>query len=998
MTATGLRWIPVSLVGDKLGYALSFAGALTLGMAGFSNAGLSNESAVEQSGQGDQLLGKIRQLTFEGLRAGEGYFSGDGSKLIFQSEREADNPFYQIYLMDLETGDTERVSPGMGKTTCAWVHPDHKRFLFASTHLDPEALGKQEQEFADRKKGGRRYSWSFDEHYDIFEGSLDAIADGSRPLKNLTDALGYDAEASYSPDGEEILFASNRHAYEGALSPEDQDRLEKDPSYFMDLYVMKADGSDLRRLTDTPGYDGGPFYSADGENIVWRRFAEDGHSAEVYTAKPDGTGERRITNLGAMSWAPYFHPSGDYIIFATSVHGFANFELYLVDSAGEREPVRVTSHESFDGLPVFSPDGSMIAWSSARTADKKPQLFLAEWNDEAARERLGLDVSTTLLPGETPEPPESSAAISPDDLRQHVEILASETMEGRLTGSKGELLATDYIAKAFERFGLEPAGDDGSYFQPFEFTAGVTLGENNLLSFAGLDLQTTIDQDWRPLGLSKEGEIEPGGITFAGYGVVAPEGENQGSYDSYEGLDLTDQWVMIFRHLPEAIGPERRQHLHRYADLGYKAAVAKERGARGLIVVSGPNSNAKDELAPLSFDSATAGSSLGAITISNDLASSILAGLGKDLGRLQSDLDEGEQVPGFVIPDVEVEASIDLNQEIKIGRNVVARLAASDGSSGSAVLVGAHADHLGFGVEGKSLAVGDQQGKIHFGADDNASGVAGLLEIAEYLIDQKAKGKLDLPRDIVFAAWSGEELGLLGSSHFVERFAGDARETLQPEIAAYLNLDMIGHYRDKLFLQGVGSSSIWPGEIERRNAPVGLSINTSDSAFLPTDATSFYLKGVPVLNAFTGPHADYSTPADTADKLNYDGAADIARLMALIARGIAGEDDVPDYIKQQPGERSGRRRTSSVYLGTLPDYGANDVGGALINGVTDGGPAAKAGIEGGDLIVEIAGSKIANIYDYSHALDGLKVGQPIDLVVVRGGERKTLELTPSSRD
>jgi predicted metalloprotease with PDZ domain len=209
---------------------------------------------------------------------------------------------------------------------------------------------------------------------------------------------------------------------------------------------------------------------------------------------------------------------------------------------------------------------------------------------------------------------------------------------------------------------------------------------------------------------------------------------------------------------------------------------------------------------------------------------------------------------------------------------------------------------------------------------------------------------------------------------------------------------MIGHYRDSLILQGVGSSSVWPGEIERRNVPVGLAITTNDNAFLPTDAASFYVKGVPVLNAFTGSHSAYSTPADTADTLNYEGAADVTRLMALIARAVAGAEEIPDYIKQQPGERAGKPRTSSVYLGTLPDYAADHVEGALINGVTEGGPAAEAGVQGGDLIVEIAGSTIANIYDYSHALDGLKVGEPIDLVVMRKGERKTLRLTPSSRD
>ncbi len=968
--------------------ALCLVGALAaLGSAGMT-------VAAEQEGHEAELLGAPRQLTFEGKRAGEGYFSADGSKLIFQSEREPDNPFYQIYLMDLETGDTERLSTGIGKTTCAWVHPENKKVMFASTHLDPEARAKQEEEFAEREKGGRRYSWSFDDQYEIFERSID----GSNEMVNLTNTLGYDAEGSYSPDGREILFASNRHAYGADLSNEEQEKLEKDASYFMDLYIMNADGSNVRRLTDTPGYDGGPFFSADGENIVWRRFAEDGHSAEIYIMNRNGSGERRITNLGAMSWAPYFHPSGDYLVFATSVHGFDNFELYIVDSEGEKEPVRVTSLDSFDSLPVFSPDGRKLTWASTRTADKKAQIFMADWNDEEARRLLDLEEARAVTAGDVPALPESKAEISEDDLRFHVEALASEAMEGRLTGTKGEQLATAYVAAAFERLGLEPAGDDGSYFQPFEFTAGVSLGADNRLSITTPDEEPRLDEDWRPLGMSRLGAIEPAEIVFAGYGVVAPADGSQGSYDSYGDLNVEGKWVMAFRHLPEEIGAERRQHLHRYADLGYKAAVARERGAIGMILVSGPNTAVKDELVPLGFDAANAGATIGAISISNDLAARLLGTIEKDLAEVQRELDGGEQVPGFVIPDVKIAANIDLQQEVKIGRNVLARLATSDGSSGSAVLVGAHVDHLGRGVEGKSLALGEDQGKIHFGADDNASGVAGLLEIAEYLADQKAQGKLALPRDIVFAAWSGEELGLLGSSYFVKRFAGDKRETLQPEIAAYLNLDMIGHYRDSLMLQGVGSSEFWPGEIERRNVPVGLAISTSDNAFLPTDATSFYLKGVPVLNAFTGPHEHYSTPRDTADTLNYEGAAKITKLVALLTRAVADAENVPGYVKQAPTEQSGRRRTSQIYLGTLPDYAASDVEGALINGVTEGGPAAEAGIEGGDQIVEIAGREIANIYDYSHALDGLKIGEPVDVVVLRSGERLTLKLTPSSRD
>ncbi|MCW0217807.1 MAG: peptidase M28, partial [Prosthecobacter sp.] len=224
-------------------------------------------------------LTNIRQLTFEGRRAGEGYFNAEGTQMVFQSEREAGNPFYQIYLMDLETGDQERISPGMGKTSCAWIHPDGKRILFASTHADPKSKDLQDAEYKERASSRvRRYSWDYDEHYDIWEYTL-----ADKALKNLTHTLGYDAEGAYSPDGKHMVFASNRAAYAKELSKEDEERLKVDKQYFMEIYVADADGQNVKQLTNVPGYDGGPFFSADGKRICWRRFTPKGDVAEVWT-------------------------------------------------------------------------------------------------------------------------------------------------------------------------------------------------------------------------------------------------------------------------------------------------------------------------------------------------------------------------------------------------------------------------------------------------------------------------------------------------------------------------------------------------------------------------------------------------------------------------------------------------------------------------------------------------------------------------------------------
>ncbi|HYE87975.1 MAG TPA: hypothetical protein VEA16_16540 [Vicinamibacterales bacterium] len=336
----------------------------------------SNPAAEERN-----FLSRIRRLTVEGKRAGEGYWSPDGKRLVFQSEREADNPFYQIYVLDLTTGDTKRISPGHGKTTCAFFRPNSTEILFGSTHLDPKSKQYQKEELDFRASGKqRRYAWDYDASFDIF-----AFDEKTGAMKQLTTAKGYDAEAGYSADGQWIAFSSMRDAYNRTLTAAEQKQLELDPSYFAEVYVMKADGSEQKRLTTEPGYDGGTFFTKDGR-IVWRHFDENGLIANVWTMKPDGTDKKQITDFGAMSWAPYEHPSGEYFLFASNKLGFENFEVFMVDKAGVKEPVRITYSDGFDGLPVPSPDGTQLAWTSSRAggAGSAGQIYLAQWNHQAA--------------------------------------------------------------------------------------------------------------------------------------------------------------------------------------------------------------------------------------------------------------------------------------------------------------------------------------------------------------------------------------------------------------------------------------------------------------------------------------------------------------------------------------------------------------------------------------------------------------------------------------
>jgi len=387
---------------------------------------------------------------------------------------------------------------------------------------------------------------------------------------------------------------------------------------------------------------------------------------------------------------------------------------------------------------------------------------------------------------------------------------------------------------------------------------------------------------------------------------------------------------------------------------------------------------------------------------------------------------------GIPLPKVRIEATIDIDQIKKEGRNVLGRLMAGTEPSKSVLIVGAHIDHLGTGGGGNSMARDEERGQPHRGADDNASGVAAMLEIAQYMVLQKKAGLLDLKHDVIFAAWSGEELGLIGSSYFADHFetalseadaskaqaskrdaskpdpsrsqdqanssAAQPATTLYPDIIACLNLDMVGRLREKLALQGIGSSTIWAQEIERRNAVVGLDVSLQNDSYLPTDASTFFLKGVPILSAFTGQHSEYHTPRDTPELLNYEGAAATAKLMGLIAKSLATTAEAPPFVSQEAPENQGTRAAMTAYLGTIPDYIQGDIKGVLLSGVAEKGPAAAAGVRSKDIIIELSGRKIENIYDYTYAIEGLKVGSETEIVVQRASEELRLKITPLSRN
>jgi len=583
--------------------------------------------------------------------------------------------------------------------------------------------------------------------------------------------------------------------------------------------------------------------------------------------------------------------------------------------------------------------------------------------------------------------------------RAHVSALASQAFEGRLAGSDGERRAGDYIARELQRIGAKPLPGQSHFRLPFSFTAGTKdVGSTVSLECHAERAASSCrsrtfrgEQAVRALSFSDSGEVS-GPLVFAGYGIVVPNGSDVG-YDSYATLDVKDKVVLVLRYFPEDAEPKTKGMLARYADLRYKAMAARQRGAKALLVVAGPRSPNAGETIPMSFDSAIAGSGIVAASINTSVAEAIFGSLGdreKTLAATQEALDSANpHVAGFEIPSVRVVVKAAVRRETRTGGNIVGVLPATTDTTGVDkpwVALGAHYDHLGRGDHGNSLATKDDAGRIHFGADDNASGSAAVLAIGERLAAGSRK------RHVLLQFWSGEEIGLIGSAAFVSKppFAMD-------RLAAYLNFDMVGRMRDnKLTIQATGTSPSWARLLEQANVAAGFDLVLQQDPYQPTDVASFNQAGVPCLNFFTGSHADYHRPSDTAEKINIEDLDRIVEFAAAVATRVVGMETAPLFSKVEQKATGAGRAGVRVFTGTIPDY-SSDVKGLLLGGVIGGGPAEAAGLQKGDVVVELGGHTIANIYDYTYALDLLKVGTTVKVVYLRNGERKETSLTPGAR-
>jgi Zn-dependent M28 family amino/carboxypeptidase len=583
------------------------------------------------------------------------------------------------------------------------------------------------------------------------------------------------------------------------------------------------------------------------------------------------------------------------------------------------------------------------------------------------------------LPGQTTSSP----------TRAHVEFLASDKLEGREAGSASERLAADYLTAQLARIGARPLPGRSDMFMPFEFTAGSRDGGSRITVTAGAGPARTFSapRDIQALSFSDDGNVS-GPVVFAGYGLVVPESQNLG-YDSYAALDVKDKIVVVLRYFPEDTDQKTRAILARYSDLRYKAMAARQRGAKALVVVTGPRSPNAGELAPMSFDTALAGSGIPAASITGAVADALFAS--KPLRDVQQELDTGNpHVAGFDLPGITLSVTTSIIRERHTGRNVIAYLPATGplNTQKPWVIIGAHYDHLGRGGKGNSLASKEEASEIHHGADDNASGTAAVLAIAEAL----ARSGQPRRRHILVGFWSAEEIGLVGSNAFVA-----TPPVPIEQMAAYFNFDMVGRMQDnRLIVQATGTSPLWGRLLERANVAAGFDLAVQPDPYQPSDVASFNLAGVPSLFFFTGSHVDYHKPSDTADKINYEDLDRIVVMAASVVRTVADTDEAPQFTKvDQPTSRASLAGVR-VTTGTIPDY-ATEVKGLLLSGVIGGGPAEEAGLMKGDIIVEIAGQTIANIYDYTYALELLRVNQPVKVVYMRNGEKRETQLTPGAR-
>ena len=588
---------------------------------------------------------------------------------------------------------------------------------------------------------------------------------------------------------------------------------------------------------------------------------------------------------------------------------------------------------------------------------------------------------------------QAATQLSADRYLQHVTYLASDELKGRASGSPELEKAAEYIASQFRTLGLQPAGENGTYFQTFEITTGTEFGTGNSLQIDQTSLETS--KDFVPIAFSTTASFDAP-VVFAGYGMTAPEF----NWDDYQGIDVKDKVVVVLRHEPQELDANSKfsgTQFTTHASFVNKAVNARQHGAKGIIFITDPLNHKNDADAVGPATRAIEGSNIG-ISAAHARQAPILdlfAKAGKDLAAIQQTMDRDLKPASFELPGSRIRMATDVVRIRKPVRNVMASIPGSDASSNASarnewVVIGAHYDHLGLG-DSNSLSP-SLIGQIHHGADDNASGTSGVLELAR----MASANRQTFKRSLLFMTFAGEELGLLGSAHFVNNPTIPLNN-----IVGMLNLDMVGRMKnDQLFMGGVGTAPDFRAWLEAAAAPLALKLDFSNAVSGGSDHMSFNQKKIPILFFFTGLHAEYHRPTDTVEKINVPGAMKVMTMVYEMATRIANEPARLQYtevVQPRPaGGGGGGGDGYGTYFGSVPDF-RDDLPGVLFADVRPDSPAGKAGLKAGDLMVEFDGKEIRNLYDFTYALQSKKPGDVVVVGVQRNGQTVKVNVTLEAR-
>lgn len=565
-----------------------------------------------------------------------------------------------------------------------------------------------------------------------------------------------------------------------------------------------------------------------------------------------------------------------------------------------------------------------------------------------------------------------SPEITVGELKVHIDYLASDALKGRRTGTEGDSLAAEYIRKELKSIGLVPMHDKG--FQRFRVTDKIVTGPANNLSVSGASL--TLNADFAPFAFSQNSSFN-GEVVFVGYGFDI--NEDSLKWKDYAGIDVKGKVVMILRADPEI--EKNTSPFVKYSKDRDKALQAKDLGASAVLMVSGKVFDPEDKFEPLAKGDQSVG--LPVFRISRKVANTILEPKKLTIEDLEKQLNE-KRVPNSFAIGGSISGHSDVMQTTIPTRNVVMLLPGSDKTlKDQYVVLGAHFDHLGMGGLGSGSRVPDTVA-VHYGADDNASGVAMMIELVEKL----AANPKNHRRSIVVTAFSGEEMGLLGSKNFVENPGIDLNR-----VNAMINMDMVGRLNENALLQigGVGTADPFKAMITAANDTNLLKLSLADEGYGPSDHAAFYGKNIPVLFVSSGAHLDYHTPDDRAQKINLDGMIKIANLNYSIVSELANMDSKLVFKEAGPKEVAGRgMRRKGVTLGIMPDFAGNVKNGLRADLITPGRPAAVGGMKKGDIITSINGKPVNNIQDYMFRMGQLKHGETINVEVLRDGKKEVL--------